>query len=217
MRRALAVALLASTAALSMPAKATTIIDTTTAPVAIGWHAFGSPDTATYGEVFSVATPDTFLNDFSLYLLNDGSGTLNFKAYVGAWDGSKATSILYASTTQSITGDGSFSDTGFSFSPNIALTAGDYVAFLSTSALGTQPAVTFGMPLGLPSGGPGFVFTNSGTNFAALIANAWDCPNCGTTANVWFKATLTSVPEPMAVLVLGSGLLGLGFARRRPA
>ena len=97
---------------------------------------FGYYDTSTYGQTFTVGA-DNVLNGFSMYLYGNMQ-TLNLRGYVAGWDGSKATSILYTSTTRSVTpGQGlmEFSfDTG-----NLGLTEGQkYVMFLSVSDLGTQ-------------------------------------------------------------------------------
>src|SRR5215831_2548222 len=56
-----------------------------------GYIPFGSPNTATYGEVFNVTGNDTFLNSFSLFLQNSSVTTLNFNGYIGVWNGTNVT------------------------------------------------------------------------------------------------------------------------------
>src|SRR5665647_1305406 len=138
-------------------AKANTIIDTTGSFYG-NISPFGYPNTATYGEVFSVFSPDEYLNSFSLYLTDNATGSLNLKGYIAGWDGLKATSILYTSPLETMVGTGAGGHTQFAFAPNIALSPGNYVAFLSTSDLGVQKNLTFSMPLS--TGGSGFAFYN---------------------------------------------------------
>jgi hypothetical protein len=75
---------------------------------------------------------------------------------------------------------------------------------------GLGPSVRVSLP------GGGFGFTNNGTDFGALTTTDWDCAVCES-PNVWFKADLTSVPEPAFLLLLGIGLFGLGLMRWRRA
>jgi hypothetical protein len=204
--------------AAAAPAFANIVIDTTTGPTNFGWHPFGYPNTATYGEVFPVATGGT-LKSFSLYLLDDNStaGSLDFRAYVGTWTGSQVGSILYTSATQTMVSTDSGADVQFAFTPNVALpSAGSYIAFLSISDLGTQNDLTFGMPIGNALPGGGFAYYNNGTNFSALTSTGWDCQVCtGQADNVWFKADVTTVPEPSTWAMLALGFAGLGFAGYR--
>src|SRR3546814_3811193 len=53
------------------------------------WSPFGGPDTATYGQTFTVGGPETYLESFSLFLgsRTGGSGPLDLKGYLGVWDG----------------------------------------------------------------------------------------------------------------------------------
>jgi hypothetical protein len=75
-------------------ASAATTIDTTGA-----WNGhtfvspFGSPDTATFGQVITAPSVDTVLESFSFYMQaigGAGSSTLVFRGEVYAWDGTKA-------------------------------------------------------------------------------------------------------------------------------
>lgn len=205
-------------AVLAAPAPAhATVIDTTGSDAGIVVP-FGDPNTATYGQTFTVAGADSFLDSFSLYLRTrfSGAGTLDLRGYIASWDGSKASAILFESATQTMNAAGALQE--FAFDPNLNLISGDtYVAFLSISNLPDQTTNTFQMPLGGESIPGSMVFINNGQNFGLLTTIDW-IP-LGTT-DVWFQATLlangpSAVPEPITLSLLGAGLAGIGAIRRR--
>jgi hypothetical protein len=180
---------------------------------------FGAPDTATYGQSFTVAAGDTQLTSFSMFLNGTGA-SLTFRGYLAAWDGAKATSLLYTSADTTISSGAGNQE--FTFTPNIAVTPGSqYIAFLSISQLAAQPASTYTMPIRfglsdiLPGGG--FFFQNNGTDFASLFANNWS--GFGESNDVAFKATFAAVPEPAtwAMMIGGFGLAGMAARRRAKA
>src|SRR5262245_19597947 len=93
---------------------------------------FGAPDSATYGQTFSVSGSDTFLDSFSMFLRDrdGGSGTLDLRGCIAGWDGTKATNVLFESGTHTMNAAGTLQE--FAFDPNINLVSGStYVAFLS--------------------------------------------------------------------------------------
>lgn len=216
MKKTLACLTAASLLALSSAAQAE-LIDTT-ASYTSSWQPFSDTDTATYGQTFTVGSA-TALDSFTLYL-DSAAGTVDFKGYVFAWDGAKATgSALYASGLQQFSGS---APTGFTFNTGgLALTSGaQYVAFLSTSGVAGGEDGWAHMPSSGPFGsdpyaGGGFVYYNNGDDFSLLTSNVWN--KTGGVGDVWFQASLSNgqVPEPATLGLSALALAGLGALRRR--
>lgn len=207
-------------------ASATTMIDTT-----LSWNGssfvslFGESNTATYGQTF-VAPTDNVLDSFTFYL-NDGSHETSipnrFRAYVGQWDGLKTSSILFESSINLATtnngGAGGFEpitvNTG-----GVSLTTGNnYVAFFSASKLfdGITDLSDWGLTNANIYSNGGFVYINNGSDFSQLTTNTWH--NFGD-IDLAFKMNFSSgasVPEPGSLALLGLGMTGLAFVRRRKA
>jgi hypothetical protein len=222
------------------PAKAT-VIDTSGIEAG-NVLTFGPTTIATFGQTFTVTGADNFLDSFSLYLRTNDIITsspsftglpLDLRGYIADWDGTKASNILFESTTQTMNGPGDLLE--FAFDPDLNLVSGNtYVAFLSLSNLPEQADTFFAIPMSSISIAddqiPGsFVFVQNGTNFDALTTDPWRdnlAPR-----DTWFKAALTgptscnvriggcdapgAVPEPMTLSLLGAGLAGIGLVRRR--
>lgn len=204
---------------------AASFIDTTGSWNGIDFvHNFGEFNTATYGQTFTVAGPETVLDSFTFYLddfLNQDF--VDFQAYVYAWDGSKAFgSELYSGGALSTTNNGGLG--GFeAFTINtggIDLADGlQYVAFFSASNLfdGIPGTASWGAITSNAYSGGKFVYLNNGNNFGSLTTTDWGHISSYDTAfTMNFSAPVAPVPVPAAAPL---GLLGLGlvaaFNRRR--
>jgi hypothetical protein len=177
---------------------------------------FGEPDTATYGQTFTVGS-DNVLNDFTFWL-NDTSAPSTFAAYVMAWDGSKATgSILYQSGQRSTTGAAGMEQFTFNTGGTSLASGQKYVAFLNASNFfdTVNDETEMGLTSDVYAGGD-FVYINNSSDFSLLTTTNWNCAECGFgdtafTAN-FASASAQAVPEPSSSL----GLLAFGgFVARK--
>jgi hypothetical protein len=187
-------------------------------------NSFGEPATATFGQTVTVPLLDTVLDSFS-FRLNDSVNpdTVDFAAYVMAWNGTRATGpILYQSgmkTTTNNGGLGGFEEFTFS-TGGLPVTAGaKYVLFLSASSFFDSSVGTATMQDSTtnPYSGGDFVADNNGSNLASLTAHAWSF-NPGPGIDAAFTASFSApgpIPEPTTA-IFGAGLIGVvGLARRR--
>lgn len=208
MKKITTIALLS--AALVFPASAATLTNVVTG---LAVSPFGSPETSTYGQVFTAPVTGT-LDSFTLWL-NSGGLSGSLFGGVGTWNGSAAFSTgfgspvnLYQSANTAIVPSGS----SYTFMPSVSVVAGmRYVAYLSVFGTGTSGSTS--MPLG--TNAPGieyFVWNNSGD---ARNNPTWDYGfNAG---NAQFHAEFTeAVPEPATwlTMILGLGVIGVSQRRR---
>ncbi|WP_017653569.1 PEP-CTERM sorting domain-containing protein [Fortiea contorta] len=177
---------------------------------------FGEPDTATYGQTFTVGT-DNIINSFTFYLKNNPG--VDFAGYIAAWDGTKAQGpILYNSGVRSTGAGGGFQEFAFN-TGGIALTSGaQYVAFLSASNFfdGNFATTTLGYLGQDVYPGGGFVFLNNGSDFSQLTTTAWQTFIGDGVDDTAFKASFNAQPVPEPLTILGTmTAAGLGVAMRR--
>jgi hypothetical protein len=145
-------------------------------------HAFGCPDTTTYGQLIT-APQSAMLNRFTFWWANDSGANpdkMIVRAEVYAWDGAKATgSALWESKPRRI----SYSDTAFhpeTFKPGaLPLTPGSqYVLFASIDKdfrkCTNSYQLRWGVVNGSAYGGGSFVFHNNGGDESQWTSAPWD-------------------------------------------
>jgi len=186
-------------------------------------HPFGEPsNTPTYGQTVTVGS-DNVLDSFSFRMRvigGDPGDTLSFKAYVMAWDGTKASGpVLYQSSVLTIAPPSTDAFTVFNVNTGgVSLTSGNqYVLFMSTlnDLSGSGTATEWGhIDDNDAYTGGRFVFTNT-TSLAGITGNDWDNFIEGDLAfTAGFSASnLNAVPAPAGAVLFGLGLTGLGGFR----
>ncbi len=177
--------------------------------------AFGTPNSQTYGQVFTAPITGK-LTSFTLSL-NGGVGAL--RGAVGTWNGTPSYSNGGGSpttlfTSAPVTSSGA---TSYTFAPNASVTAGQlYVAYLSVFGVPGASGFT-SMPLGTSAPGLNYFVWNNTSNPSGNPS--WNY--FFNTGNAQFAASFDAVapvpePEAWASMVLGLGLAGW-VARRRKA
>lgn len=174
-------------------------------------YSFGSPDTTSYGQVFTA--PGGSLQSWAFY--TSDSSTNNAKLVIANWDGGKAVGpALYEGLLNTTAVSGSYFEHLYS-GINLSLTSGtSYIAYLTVAGVANPASgVTFAASGTSPLDG-GFRFLNSGgTDPLSLNANwsGWYNPHVQYTAVFGEGA----VPEPASWAMMIGGFAIAGAAMRR--
>lgn len=190
-----------------------------------GVYYWGEPNTATYGQTFTVGA-DTVLNSFSFFLQQDGSSATNFAAYVYAWDSanSRATgSALWssASSTDNNEGSGGFDEIGFNTGSLSLTNGGEYVAFFSITGYEDSDYNDYhawGHTRTDAQAGGEFVFINNGNDASQWTSSAWTLNWYGPGTDLAYTMNFSPgnvVPAPASMLLAVLGLGVSAFKRNR--
>jgi len=189
-------------------ALAVPVIDTRPQVGAVGYIG-ESAGSNTFGQTFVPTGPETELDTFTIWVDDvSSSPSLLFQGFLYSWDGTETVGdALYESETRSSTVTGTFEE--FTFSPGLSLVADQEYIFFFTGVAGGTPATG---QLGTAAGdvyGSGGLFFTQGPDQPWMDFGGEDLTFVAT-----FSAPGEPVPEPGTLLLLGSGLLAIGRARR---
>lgn len=164
------------------------------------------------------STPGTFnfLNSSSLEIRNDSGGLATARVVIGATGFTGPTSAAFTSGSGTFrTAEGSSIDLFWYNDPtnqqgaqNIFDTPGDLVDSFSFDVLGLASSFAHdGGPIAIDNTGP----------FSMTMAFALDLVSGGalTSRGMTIVTEVDAVPEPAALGLLGAGIAGIAFARRR--
>jgi hypothetical protein len=224
----IAAAMLAPGLMLASSVEAETIDTATTWNHTSGITPLGEPNTATYGQTFTVGA-DTVLQDFTFYLKSISSpDAVDFAGYVMAWNGTRATGgVLFESAPQTFAGPTNIFTPVTINAGGLQLQSGQqYVAFFSASKFfdGSTGLATMGSSTGYAGGS--FVYYNNGSNFSLLTTNTkWDFTGDSLTdAAFTMHLTAAAAADPLPAAPLPNaawgglalmGVFGLSRLRRR--
>jgi hypothetical protein len=178
---------------------------------------FGAPDATNYGETFSLSSAE-ILSDWSFFATSGNAG--DEQLVVAAWNGASAVGpALYTSALNSYAGGAqTLAFTGI----GTALSAGNYVAFLTVAGVPT-PATYVNFATSNGNGGLGGQFVYANTDLANPLTSpaTWYNLSQATTPGVQqlqFSADFASpspIPIPASMWLLLSGLGGIGVSIRK--
>ena len=175
---------------------------------------WGLPDTAAYGQTFTMAAA-ALLNGIT-FRINDSGSAISYAAQVFAWDGAKTTGAALFSSTGATSGSGVMESVSVNTGAT-GLGAGQYVAFLQATSNG---AALWGSVSGSSVyDGGAFVFQNNGGNTGLWGTVNWDTNGQGAGSDLAFALdyTVATVPLPAGLVLLLGALGSLAALRRRQA
>lgn len=158
---------------------------------------FGVPDTATYGQTITVPVGPEVLESFSFAV--DLPETVVFRGVVQAWDtgaGHATGPVLFQSAPTSTAGTGVETVT---FTPDVAVTPGVYVLYLTVSYDYAAGSGTGNFPWHSddPYADGAFVWHNNNSDVDALTTQTWDNPGPDRTADAVFSVVYAAAVPPV--------------------
>jgi hypothetical protein len=175
---------------------------------------FGEPNAATVGQTFIAPLTAQQLDRFTFYLFHVEGAPARFAGYLGAWDGEKVTGpLLYASGETQVTTPLTLVPVTFD-TGGVPVTPGrSYVAFLSASGFfdGLEDNTNLFVEGDTYAQG-GHVSLANGSDFSAIFTSSWRGLD---PVDLGFAADFSPVPEPSTMLLIGTGMAGVGTAIRR--
>ncbi|MDO9640210.1 MAG: VPLPA-CTERM sorting domain-containing protein [Pseudotabrizicola sp.] len=176
-------------------------------------YSWGLPDTAAYGQTFSVMALSV-LNAFS-FRVNDFGLSMDFQANVFSWDGFKTVGSAIFSTMGATIGSASMQTVTVN-TGTTALGSGQYVAFLQAL---TEGNARWGSVAGVDSyAGGAFVFQNNTGDTSLWGVSNWTSNWQGVGSDLAFEVVLDAVapvPLPAGGVLLLTALAATAVLRRR--
>ncbi len=173
---------------------------------------WGLPDTAAYGQTFSLDT-DAVLNNV-VFRINDEGTAITYDLNIFAWAGNIATGSVLGSASGSTMGVDAMQSVDTSLGA-LALSAGNYVAFYQASSDGS---VDWGSVLSDAYDGGRFVFQNNGGDTSQWTTSSWTVDWQGPGFDLAFELDFDNaeipVSAPTSLLFTGLALCGLFLGRR---
>jgi len=155
---------------------------------------FGVPNTATYGQLVTVYPGASPLTGFS-FRIGNCTADVTFRGHVYAWNGSMALGpSLFDSAPQTLAASSAFHTVTFNVG-SLALPAGQYILFASTSedqASAPNSACQWGSVPNATYPGGQFYFINNAT-----------------TVSQWTGSTWSTITQDLAFTVTGLNLTGI--------